>query len=279
MSTDVAPTDHQVHVNGLNIHYLDWGGDSARDLLLVHGQGGNAHSWDHIARALRDEFRVVAPDQRGHGDSDHTREGYAVTAFAADLAEFAEAVDIVPYDYCGASLGARNGIAYAGDHSDHLKHFVCMDYGPEMSVVSAQKQVGGMNRRPLGWRSIDEYVEYSSAQNARAPREYLLSQARHGLRLNYAEKYVPKADPEMFWINGGFGVREVPYLWEQWAKIRCPILELKGAESDFLSPDILQRMRESQPAMHLDEVPDSGHSIAVDNSDYLLAALRRFLVD
>ena len=52
--TDIVPTDHNVEVNGLNIHYLDWGGPSNRNLLLVHGQGGNAHNWGpHRARTAR----------------------------------------------------------------------------------------------------------------------------------------------------------------------------------------------------------------------------------
>ena len=264
MPDNITPTDHNVEVNGLNIHYVDWGGDSNRNLLLVHGQGGNARNWDHIALALRDEFRVVALDQRGHGESDHTREGYAVTAFASDLAEFAEKIGITPYSYVGASLGARNGISYAGDHSDHLKHFVCLDYGPEMSVASARNQISGMNRRALGWRSIDEYVRH---------------QAQHALRLNYAGKYVTKSDPDMFWINGSFGVNEVPHLWEQWAKISCPILELKGGESDFLSPEIWDRMHETQPSLRFVEVPESGHGITGDNPEFLLKELRGFFVD
>ena len=136
-----VPADHNVVVSGLNIHYLDWGGSSTKNLLLVHGQGGNAHNWDHIASELRGEFRVIAIDQRGHGDSDHTWEGYGVAQFGSDLAEFVEKVGIAPCDYVGLSLGARNGIAYAGDHSDHLKHFVCLDYGPEMSVASARSQI------------------------------------------------------------------------------------------------------------------------------------------
>ena len=114
MPTTLSPTDHYVQINGLSLHYVDWGGDSNRNLLLVHGQGGTARSWGFVARELSGEFRVLAIDQRGHGDSDHTREGYALTAFASDLAGLAREVGIVPYDYCGASLGARNGIAYAG---------------------------------------------------------------------------------------------------------------------------------------------------------------------
>lgn len=273
------PTDRAVEINGLNIHYLDWGGDSPRNLLLVHGQGGNAHNWDHVAEALRGEFRVVAIDQRGHGDSDHAREGYGVDKFAADLAEFVEKTGIAPCDYVGASLGARNGIAYAGDRSDHLKHFVCLDYGPEMSVVSARNQISGMNKRLLGWRSVDEYVSIQMQANPRPGEAHYRRQAEHALRLNYAGKYVAKSDPEMFWINGSFGAREVPYLWEQWAKITCPIMEMKGGESDFLSPEIKARMMEAQPSMTWVDVPDSGHGITGDNPDFLIRELRAFFVD
>ncbi len=274
-----SPIDRNVVINGLNIHYLDWGGDSGRNLLLVHGQGGNAHNWDHIAEALRDEFRVIAVDQRGHGDSDHAREGYAVDKFAADLAEFVEKTGIAPCDYAGASLGARNGIAYAGDRSDHLKHFVCLDYGPEMSAASARTQISGMNKRLLGWRSVDEYVSIQMQANPRPGEERYRRQAEHALRLNYAGKYVAKSDPEMFWINGRFGAREVPYLWEQWGKITCPIMEMKGGESDFLSPEIKARMIEAQPSMTWVDVPESGHGITNDNPDFLISELRAFFVD
>lgn len=274
-----SPTDRNVEINGLNIHYLDWGGDSGRNLLLVHGQGGNAHNWDHIAEALRDEFRVIAIDQRGHGDSDHAREGYGVDKFTADLAEFVEKTGIAPCDYAGASLGARNGIAYAGDRSDHLKHFVCLDYGPEMSVASARTQISGMNKRLLGWRSVDEYVSLQMQANPRPGEARYRRQAEHALRLNYAGKYVAKSDPEMFWINGSFGAREVPYLWEQWGKIACPIMEMKGGESDFLSPEIKARMMEAQPSMTWVDVPDSGHGITNDNPDFLIRELREFFVD
>ena len=83
----------------------------------------------------------------------------------------------------------------------------------------------------------------------------------------------------MFWINGSFGKNEVPLLWEKWANIRCPTLIMKGEHSDFLSPDILDRMRETQPLMRFVEVPGSGHPIAADNPEFLLGELRRFFVD
>ena len=115
--------------------------------------------------------------------------------------------------------------------------------------------------------------------NSRPGADYYRNQAEHGLRLNYAGKYVAKSDPDMFWINGSFGVREVPYLWEQWDKIACPIMEMKGGESDFLSDEIKGRMIEAQPSMTWVDVPDSGHGITGDNPDFLIRELRAFFVD
>ena len=247
-------------------------------MLLLHGQNGSAHNWDHIAAELKDEFHIIALDQRGHGESDHTRDGYAVDAFASDIQKFTSAISFNTYALVGASLGARNGIYHAGDCSNHLTHLICLDYGPEMSVSSAKNQINGMNDRRLGFRSMQEFVESSMSANARPGLDYYANQARNNLRLNYAGKYVPKHDPEMFWINGSFGAREVPSLWDKWAKISCPILELKGQDSDFLSPEIISKMRHSQPTMQLTEVPDSGHSISSDNPIFLLKQLRDFLV-
>ena len=199
--------------------------------------------------------------------------------FARDLAAFVEKVGIAPCDYVGASLGARNGIAYAGDRSDHLKHFVCLDYGPEMSVASARNQIYRHEQAPARIPQHRRVRGHPAPGHPRPGADYYRNQAEHGLRLNYAGKYVAKSDPDMFWINGSFGVREVPYLWEQWGKIACPIMEMKGGESDFLSDEIKARMIEAQPSMTWVDVPDSGHGITGDNPDFLINELRAFFVD
>ena len=137
-------------------------------------------------------------------------------------------------DHVGLSLGARNGIAYAGDH---LKHFVCLDYGPEMSVASARNQISGLNKDDCSVGEASRSTSDLQMQgNPRPGEDYYAHQAKHSLRLNYAGKFVAKSDPDMFWINGSFGAREVPYLWEQWAKIICPIMEMKAARATYSRP-------------------------------------------
>ncbi|MBI2885855.1 MAG: alpha/beta hydrolase [Chloroflexi bacterium] len=277
MPNTAPPEDKWVKVNSLNLHYLDWGGAARNVLLLLHGQGSNAHSFDHIAPSFRDDYRVLALDQRGHGDSDHTRDGYAVTAFASDIARCAEALGIIPFDLVGASLGARNAIPLAGEHAGYLKHFVCVDYGPEMDTEAARAQISRQGAPRRGWRSIEEYVLERVQDSPRVQESLIRAQAPHNLRLNYAGRYVAKSDPELFWINGGFGVREVPALWEQWARIQCPVLEIKGALSNYLSPAILERMRQLQPTMELVEAPNSGHGVTSENPDFLIRQVQRFL--
>ena len=53
----------------LKLHYVDWGNEAAPPLLLIHGGRDHARSWDWVARDLRRDYHVIAPDLRGHGDS------------------------------------------------------------------------------------------------------------------------------------------------------------------------------------------------------------------
>lgn len=76
----LAPQSRTYESHSLRLHYADWGNESAPPLILVHGGRDHCRSWDVIARSLQPHFHVLAPDLRGHGDSDWTRGGsYALT--------------------------------------------------------------------------------------------------------------------------------------------------------------------------------------------------------
>ena len=63
------PADRFVSVNGLRIHYLDWGAEGKPPLIMLHGIGRVAHTFDHIAPHFTGKYQVMAIDMRGHGDS------------------------------------------------------------------------------------------------------------------------------------------------------------------------------------------------------------------
>src|SRR5450756_48672 len=66
----VGPVDRFYESQGLRLHYTDWGNDTAPSLILIHGGRDHSRSWDEVARALQPHFHIMAPDLRGHGDSD-----------------------------------------------------------------------------------------------------------------------------------------------------------------------------------------------------------------
>src|SRR5688572_746180 len=80
------------HVSqGLTLRYVDWGNEDAPVLVLVHGSRDHARSWDAVALALRDKWRVIAPDLRGHGDSDWSPDGAYLSSY--NLLDLADLID------------------------------------------------------------------------------------------------------------------------------------------------------------------------------------------
>ena len=132
--------ERTVRVNGITLHYLDWGPADAPPVLLLHGITGYARVWDHLAARLVPERRVIALDQRGHGDSDPAPDDdYRVGAMADDVAAFAESLQLSRFALVGHSMGGRIAIKYAGDHAARLGRLAIVDIGPDINLVGLQR--------------------------------------------------------------------------------------------------------------------------------------------
>lgn len=92
-----------VNVNGIRLHYLDWGGNGDV-LLFLAGMGCNAHIFDDLAPRFRDSFHVMAVTRRGHGESDHPETGYDVDTLTGDLRQFLDALGIEKVILAGHSM-------------------------------------------------------------------------------------------------------------------------------------------------------------------------------
>lgn len=267
--TSVTPRDRYVRANGIRLHYLDWGGGDKPVLLLVHGLTSNAHAWDSFIRsglAPVDRYRILAVDQRGHGDSDQARD-YSIQRFVEDFRAFAEKLDLGRYDLLGHSLGARHAMAYAGDDWKQLSHLVLVDFGPEMERSGATQVRGSTTQRPTSFRDLDEAVAFMREMNPGRPDDVVRENARYALRENYAGRLVWKHDAELGWISGSFGLKEVPYLWSQIAKVRCPTLIVRGADSNVLGPGVMARMLDVMPNARAVEIPNAGHGVPQDQPE------------
>ncbi len=271
------PEDRYIEANGLRLHYLDWGGDSERVVLLLHGGSGNSHDWDRLAVDLCEKFRVLAPDQRGHGDSDWSREGYWPWQLAADLEGLVEKTGLGQFDIVSQSMGVWTAIAYAGDHSDRIGRLVLTDFGPEVG-----RDVGrGINKtiaqRPSAFRDKQEAVAFLRQIYPTRPVKLLEDRVEYGMRVNWAGKVVWKHDQEFTWITGSTGKKAQPYLWDQLARIQCPTLVVRGGESVILPEGVRDQMVGMLSHGSTAEIEGGSHFLLDEQPERYVKAVRDYL--
>src|ERR1700749_3989976 len=119
------PESTLVDLDGLKLHYLDWGGPGI-PLVMLHGFTGHAHTWDHTAAALSDKYRVLALDQRGHGDSDWAP-GYGFPPMAEDLLAFLDRLQLAEVTLMGLSMGGLVSIVFTAAHPERVRRLVVLD--------------------------------------------------------------------------------------------------------------------------------------------------------
>src|SRR5436190_3875254 len=112
----------------LRLHYADWGNAAAPPLILVHGGGDQCRSWDAVARSLQRHFHVIAPDLRGHGDSEWARgSSYSLADNIYDLTRLIRASATVKPMIVAHSMGGMIGLAYAGTFPDQVSRLAVLD--------------------------------------------------------------------------------------------------------------------------------------------------------
>jgi pimeloyl-ACP methyl ester carboxylesterase len=277
------PTDNRFRTpEGLELHYVDYGGDGP-PLILLHGLTGYARSWDETAAAMTATHHVYALDQRGHGDSDHTPD-YSVQSFGRDVAHFAAHLGLQKYALCGLSLGARNAIPVGAEDGARLTHLVLVDMAPEMARTGAKRvrtNIGGQVDLAAGFMDEDDAYAFAISQAERPGDPRVQARTRAGLqfalqagedgRLRY------KYDPLLFQITGRSAIAEQPYLWECLERTPCPTLVVRGETSDILSPELVDRMLKKLPKGRAVTIEGAGHPVPYDQPERFVAALKAFL--
>ena len=124
--------DRFVTVNGLRLHYLDWGGAEKPPFIMLHGIARHAHTFDHIAADLARDYRVIAVDMRGHGDSAWSPDAaYMVEDYVKDLEGLVRQLRLRRLTLLGNSTGGRVVQVFAGTHPDLVDRVIVEDVGPE----------------------------------------------------------------------------------------------------------------------------------------------------
>src|SRR5215813_15220977 len=139
--------DRTIILNGQRFHYTEWGAPTAPPLVMLHGVTGHARTWDEEAALFASRYRVLALDQRGHGDSDPSPDAdYTVATLAADVAAFVDALGLARISLVGLSMGGRVAIGFAGQAPERVDRLVIVDIGPEISEAGMVR-VGTLRAR------------------------------------------------------------------------------------------------------------------------------------
>lgn len=278
MSPTSEPRDRTVPANGLSFHCVEWGDPQARPIVLLHGVTGHARTWDRLAPDLTPAYRVIALDQRGHGDSQAAPDGdYATEIMAQDLGAVADALGMRAFTLLGLSMGGRVAMAFAGTHPGRVERLVIVDIGPDIHLPGLQRVRGMMAGASERIESVEQAMEYIRRANPRYDAAELRHRVEHGLKRLPDGALAWKYDRALREMMRSGGRREEIDLWGPLARIACPTLVIRGAESDILSPEIAEKMIQALPAGTLVEIAEAGHTVPGDQPAAFARAVRAFL--
>ena len=280
-----------VDVGASRRHLLEWGRPGAPLVLLQHGLRDHAASWSWIATALKDRYHVVAPDLRGHGDSDWPGAGgYALSAFLLDLSLIAGQEGWREINLVGHSLGGHILLRFAAVHPELCRSLVSIE-GIELPVVWKQRRdpapfdarlrdwveaYATRHRRPArGYldlpaataRMVAAFPEFDADTLARLTATGSIEEPGHGLRWKYDPACSPRPPEDQHGTD----------LDDLLAAVRCPALLAYGDASwiDQPPPARLALIRHH----HLARFPGASHWLHHQSREDFCDLVARFLAD
>jgi len=273
--------DKFITINGLRLHYIEWGKPAKEAIILLHGYNNCAATWIPFARKIADKRYVVALDFRGHGDSQWSEEKlYKNKHLAADLAVFIEALNLEKVSIVGHSMGGNVALKFAATHPEKVTRLVVVDIGPEMShkveTRAARMRLVQKNIYP----TLDGTVAYLEAADPYASRELLMQEAAYFTRRLPDGRFTWKQH-QMFTGETPKKKVETPASseekWQTVRQVKCPVLILRGGESDILDEDVAQKMVAVMPDARLINIAGAGHYVHRDRPEQFEKEVRDFL--
>jgi esterase len=273
----VAPEHGHVVVDGMRLHYVDWGAPGRAPVLFLHGGALTARTWDLVCLALRKEFHCLALDQRGHGDSEWSPSmDYSLEAHVDDVLGFVDALRLGRPALVGHSLGAFVGIALAARHPGLVRALVLVDAAPGVPRA-ALSSISEFILGPAESTSVDEFVARALAFNPRRDERLLRRSLLHNLRPGPDGRWTWKYDRRHLSPDTFEAMRQrFNQLETELGSISCPTLVVRGAESTFSDEDARRVARQIPDATWV-RIDEAGHTVQGDNPRDLSAALHSFL--
>jgi pimeloyl-ACP methyl ester carboxylesterase len=262
----------------LRFHFLEWGRLDAPPIVLLHGGHQSAHSWDLVSLHLAQRYRVLALDQRGHGDSEWPRDVvYSNHEMSLDAEAFIDAMGLRRPVVIGHSMGGRNTMLLLRRNQGVAGAAVIVDVGPELSE-KGRAAIAGFVQGNQEFDDLEHFVRNVRQYDPYRSREHIERTVKYNMLERADGKYVSKCDsnPRRLGIARGAGPLENITL-EDAGRLDLPVLLVRGANSNILAADAAERFAAALPLGCLVTVPDCGHNVHGQNTKGFIEAVNGFL--
>jgi pimeloyl-ACP methyl ester carboxylesterase len=256
------------------IHFMEWNPDASRTIVLLHGNSANAWWWQWVAAEMPKDLRLLALDQRGHGDSEWVKPpAYKPYDYAADLANFIreEVRDRHPI-VVGHSMGGVVTLAFAHRYAELARGVIVID----TAVVSTR----GRDRFLHRLKALPTVV-YPDLETAKArfrlmpnegeiPEDRVLAIAEKSLMPAESGGYTLKFDRESFF--GGDGLQVMDTI----RALRLPTLLVRAEKSRIMTQDSSEAAAASNPHTRLVVIPHAHHHVILEKPAEVARVIAEF---
>ena len=276
------PISRFVEVNKALIHALDWGG-SGTPLLLVHGAMRTGRSWNAVARRLRDTYRVISVDIRGHGDSGATVDGNDTSSRMKDILAISQALKLGPHFVMAHSLGAIPSGMYCARMNHLVKALILIEPMIDMNIFwkrgekSKSKWLANppMAARMNSLDNMEELVRRIRKNDATKNwTEEVLADV-----LNEEIRALPDGRVEVKWDRSIYNLEE---MWNdnnslivEAPNIDMPVLVVVREENQQINTTV-KALVDSLPDSKLMKIDSIGHSMYMENPDMVAQMAREW---
>lgn len=269
----VIAHDHDITINGLHVHYRQWGSAGRRPLLLLHASGCHVHWWDEVGPLLAADYDVFAPDLRGHGDSGRPEPpDYHFDAYVADVAGLVEHLGLQDFDLMGHSMGGYIALRYASTQPEGLRRLVAADMLCDVSGDILEQMHRASERPEPTFDTCEEALGRFRLQppETTASPEMLAMLAREAVRQTATGEWTFKFDRR---------ARKHPpvRVWDVLPQITSPVLVVRGELSPLMPEANAERMAQALTHGAWTNVPGAYHNLMLDNLTDFVEVVRTFL--
>jgi len=288
----VGPASRNYYSQRLRLHYVDWGNPDAPPLLLVHGGRDHCRNWDWVAEELRHDYHIIAPDLRGHGDSQWMVGGtYVINDYVYDIAQLIHQLKLAPLKILAHSFGGAISLRYAGIYPETVEKLVAIEgLGPPPKMLAERAgkpaderlsgwidQMRGLSgRTPRKYPELEDAVKRMQEENPHLSPEHSRHLTVHGM--------IQNEDGTWSWKFDNYVRAFPPDRWDSeetnalWGRIESPVMLVRGTDSWASDPVKDGRINAFKNAKAVN-VEGAGHWVHHDKFDEFMGLARDFLKD